>query len=157
MKSYQNIYRAARMQAAQSEPMFSSRERTAAELFVSTVALQDYETGKSLPPCDVVQRMVEVYGDAVLKRSHIRHCCPLLPDYGGDSDGELTRAALRWAVELGSMKETAFRFAALAVDGKITPEELVAAEQIRSKAVDIRRMMEDTILAIDIALKGVEK
>ena len=157
MKSYQIIYRAARMQAAQGEPIFSSRERTAAKLFVSAEALQDYETGRSLPPCDVVQRMVEVYGDAVLKRRHIRHCCPLLPDYGGDSDGGLTRAALRWAVELGSMKETAFRFAALAVDGKITPEELVAAEQIRSKAVDIRRMMEDTILAIDIALKGVEK
>ena len=55
------------------------------------------------------------------------------------------------------MKETAFRFAALAVDGKITPEELAAAEQIRSKAVDIRRMMEDTVLAIDLALKGVKK
>ena len=157
MKSYQNIYRAARMQAAQDEPIFSSRERSAEELYVSAEALQEYETGKRLPPCDVVQRMVEVYGDAVLKRRHIRQCCPLLPDYGGDSDGELTRAALRWMVELGSMKETALHFAALAVDGKITPEELEAAEQIRVKAVDIRRMMEDTVLAIDIALKGVKK
>ena len=62
MKTYTNIYRAARMKAAQDEPTFSSRERAAAELYVSTEALQDYETGKTLPPCDVVQRMVEIYG-----------------------------------------------------------------------------------------------
>lgn len=97
--------------------------------------------------------MVEVYGDAMLRRTHIRDCCPLLPDYGGDSDCELTRAALRWAVEAGSMKALALRFAELAMDGKITPAEMDEAWQIRCKAVTIRLLMDDTILAIDAALK----
>ena len=59
MKTYANIYYRARMQAAQREPLHASRERTASEIFVSCEALADYETGRTVPPCDVVQKMVE--------------------------------------------------------------------------------------------------
>ena len=153
MKAYANIYRAARMKAAQDEPTFSSRERAAAELYVSTEALQDYETGKTLPPCDVVQRMVEIYGTPDLKRQHIRANCPLLPDYGSEREGVLTRAALLWAVEAGNMREMAVRFAELAMDGNISREELAAAQLIRGKAVKLRQVMEESITAIDAALQ----
>lgn len=156
MKAYANIYRAARMKAAQDEPTFSSRERAAAELYVSTDALQDYETGKTLPPCDVVQRMVEIYGAPDLKRQHIRANCPLLPDYGSEKEGVLTRAALLWALEAGSMKEMAVRFAELAVDGTISTEELDEARRVRGKAVKLRQVMEESIAAIDAALKEVK-
>lgn len=160
MRDTNNIYRAARMAAAQQEPLFSSRERAAATLYVSTEALQDYETGRTLPPCDVVQRMVEEYGAADLKRQHIRACCPLLPDYGGQSESELTKAALGWAVAFSGANEMALRFATLAVDGKITPDEMEAAKAVRAKAVELRQIMEDTIAAIDKAtadLKGATK
>ena len=157
MKSYQNIYRAARMQAAQGEPIFSSRERTAAELFVSAEALQEYETGKRLPPCDVVQRMVEVYGDCDLKRQHIRACCPLLPDYGWENCEGLPLAALKWAIEADDMRETAMRFARMARDGRISPDELEAARRVRDKAVTLRQVMEESIEAIDQAMKGAVK
>lgn len=66
MKS-DNIYYRARMQAAQRDPLYASRERTACEIFVSAEALGDYETGRTIPPCDVVQKMVEAYGDPDLK------------------------------------------------------------------------------------------
>ena len=59
MKTYANIYYRSRMQAAQREPLHASRERTASEIFVSCEALADYETGRTVPPCDVVQKMVE--------------------------------------------------------------------------------------------------
>jgi len=156
MKTYDNIYRAARMLMAQCEPIFSSRERTALALYVSAEALQDYETGRTLPPCDVVQRMVEIYGAPDLKRQHIRANCPLLPDYGSEKEGVLTRAALLWALEACSMKEMAVRFAELAVDGSISTEELDEARRVRGKAVKLRQVMEESIAAIDAALKEVK-
>ncbi len=156
MRDTNNIYRAARMAAAQNEPLFSSRERAAASLYVSTEALQDYETGKTLPPCDVVERMVEEYGAADLKRLHIRACCPLLPDYGGETESELTKAALSWAVELSRASSMALRFANLARDGQITEDEMEAAMAVRAKAVELRQIMEDTIAAIDKAMANLK-
>lgn len=153
MRDTSNIYRAARMEAAQREPLFSSRERAAAVLYVSTEALQDYETGKSLPPCDVVQRMVEEYGADDLKRQHIRSSCPLLPDYGSDNESGLARAALSWMLEFSGTNDIAQRFAALARDGRITPDELAAARAVRAKAVELRQIMEDTIAVIDKAIR----
>lgn len=151
MKDPKNIYYRARMQAAQRNPLHASRERTACEIYVSNEALADYETGRTLPPCDVVQKMVEAYGDPDLKAAHIRACCPLLPDYGGAESSELARAALGWAVAFESAQQIALRFASVARDGRITPDELPAVEAIRSKAVELRQVMEETISAIDKA------
>ena len=151
MKS-DNIYYRARMQAAQRDPLYASRERTACEIFVSAEALGDYETGRTIPPCDVVQKMVEAYGDPDLMGAHIRACCPLLPDFGSAESSELARAALGWAVAFESAQQIALRFAAVARDGRISADELPAAEAIRNKAVELRRVMEETITAIDKAV-----
>ncbi len=156
MRDVNNIYRTARMAASQKESLFSSRERAATTLYVSTEALQDYETGKTLPPCDVVQRMVEAYSAADLKRQHIRACCPLLPDYGGEAGCELTKAALSWAVEFAGASDMTLRFACLARDGTITNDEVEAAKAIRAKAVELRQIMEDTIASIDKAMASLK-
>lgn len=97
MKEHENIYWAARMRAAERAPIFSSRERTAAALYISTDTLRDIERGISAAPCDVVQKMCELYEDPDLKAQHIRAVCPLLADYGGSGYGELALAALNWA------------------------------------------------------------
>lgn len=152
MKDPHNIYYCARMQSARRNPLHASRERTACEIYVSCEALADYETGRTVPPCDVVQQMVEAYGDPELKGAHIRAHCPLLPDYGGEESSELARAALGWAVAFESAQQIALRFAAVARDGRITSDELPAAEAIRAKAVELRRVMEETITAIDKAV-----
>lgn len=148
----ENIYYRARMRAAQRDPLHASRERTAGEIYVSGEALGDYETGRTIPPCDVVQKMVEAYGDPDLKGAHIRACCPLLPDYGSAESSELARAALGWAVAFESAQQIALRFAAVARDGRITADEEPAARAIRAKAVELRRVMEETITAIDKAM-----
>ena len=157
MKAYANMYYRARMQAAQREPLHASRERTASEIFVSCEALADYETGRTVPPCDVVQKMVEAYNDPDLKAAHIRACCPLLPDYGGEGGSELARAALGWAIAFQSAQDIALQFATVARDGRITQDELPAAQTIRAKAVELRRIMEETIAAIDKATSGQTK
>ena len=115
----------------------------------------DYETGRTIPPCDVVQKMVEAYGDPDLKGAHIRACCPLLPDFGSAESSELARAALGWAVAFESAQQIALRFAAVARDGRISGDELLAAEAIRNKAVELRRVMEETITAIDKAVAEI--
>lgn len=83
MKTYANIYYRARMQAAQREPLHASRERTASEIFVSCEALADYETGRTVPPCDVVQKMVEAYNDPDLKP--LRDALEALKNKGNDA------------------------------------------------------------------------
>ena len=124
VKAYANMYYRARMQAAQREPLHASRERTASEIFVSCEALADYETGRTVPPCDVVQKMVEAYNDPDLKAAHIRACCPLLPDYGGEGCSELARAALGWAIAFQSAQDIALQFATVARDGRIPSMQL---------------------------------
>ena len=156
VKTSGNIYYQARMRAAARDPLHSSRERTATLLYISKESLQDFETGKRLPPCDVVQKMVEAYGAPELAGDHIRACCPLLPDYGGDGNSELALAALGWAASFEDAQQLAVRFAAVARDGKITSNELPAVDAIRRKAVELRRVMEETVLAIDKAMAQME-
>ena len=91
-----------------------------------------------------------------LAGDHIRACCPLLPDYGGDGNSELALAALGWAASFEDAQQLAMRFAAVARDGKITPNELPAVDAIRRKAVELRRVMEETVLAIDKAMAQME-
>lgn len=133
VKTSGNIYYQARMRAAARDPLHSSRERTATLLYISKESLQDFETGKRLPPCDVVQKMVEAYGAPELAGDHIRACCPLLPDYGGDGNSELALAALGWAASFEDAQQLAVRFAAVARDGKITSNELPAVDAIRRR------------------------
>lgn len=150
MKS-DNIYRAARMEAAQTDKRMANRERAAAAIYCSPEALNDYENGHTLPPCDIVQAMVETYNTPDLRGQHIRACCPLMDGYGNEEGSHLAQAALGWAVAFGSVQEVAAQFAAVARDGKITPNEQAAAQMIRSKAVEIMRVMQETIDAIDKA------
>lgn len=93
-------YYEARIQASRRDPRLSNRERAAERLYVSVKSLADYETGATVPPCDVVQQMREVYGAHDLVGAHIRNYCPLMTDYGSEEPSELAQAALGWAVAM---------------------------------------------------------
>ncbi|MDL2206706.1 helix-turn-helix transcriptional regulator [Eubacteriales bacterium OttesenSCG-928-N13] len=144
------------MQAAQTNPLHASRERTAYEIYVSPEALSDYESGLTVPGCDVVQKMVEAYGNHDLRGDHIRAHCPLLPDYGGQQS-HLSQAALGWAVAFQSAQEVALQFAKVARDGRITRDEIDPACAIRAKALEVKTVMEESITAIDNALAQMKR
>jgi len=148
-----NIYRSARIAASVRNTRMTSMERAADELYISAKSLGDYETGRGCPPCDVVARMREVYGTPDLVGQHIRAVCPLMQDYGRAAPSVLAEAALGWAVALGDAQDAARRFAAVARDGRITPGEECAARAIRTRAVEIMQVMQETIAAIDKALR----
>ena len=147
----ENIYRAARMEAAKANKCLANRERAAVAIFCSPEALNDYENGHTLPPCEVVQAMVETYGTPDLRGQHIRACCPLMDGYGNEEGSHLAQAALGWAGAFGSAQEVAATFAAVARDGRITPNERSAVQLIRAKAIEIMHVMQETIDAIDKA------
>lgn len=157
MKSSENIYYRARMKAAATSHLFASRDRAAEAIYISAEALSDYETGATLPPCDVVCKMVEAYNDPALKGAHIRGNCPLMPDYGDTHSGGLEQAALSWMLLMADSKsgthEAAVRFAQLAQDGHLDAQERAEAQEIRAKAVKLRQTMDLAINAIDHALR----
>lgn len=154
MKEASNIYRMARMNAARVDKRLANRERAAALVYCSPEALNDYENGYTLPPCEVVQAMVEIYDAPELRGQHIRACCPLMDSYGTEGGSSLACAALAWAVTLRGIREIFDRFAAVAVDGRISPEEMENARLVRSRAADVLAAMQDTIDAIDKAMGG---
>lgn len=146
-----NIYRAARMEAAKDNKCLANRERAALAIYCSPEALNDYENGHTLPPCDIVQAMVETYGTPDLRGQHIRACCPLMDGYGNEEGSHLAQAALGWAVAIGNAQDVAATFAAVARDGRISPNERTAVQLIRAKALEIMHVMQETIDAIDKA------
>ena len=154
MKEASNIYRMARMNAARADKRLANRERAAALVYCSPEALNDYENGYTIPPCEVVQAMVEIYDAPALRGQHIRACCPLMDGYGTEGGASLAGAALSWVVTLRGVREIMELFAAVAVDGKISPEEMENARLVRSRAADVLAAMQDTIDAIDKAMGG---
>ena len=147
-----NIYYQARMESKKA--VYSNRERAAEALYISAGALADYETGRTVPPCDVVQRMIDVYSAHDLRGEHIRASCPLIKEYAGESPSQLAQAALGWAVAFGSVQDVAYQFAQVARDGRIGTEEHKAAQLIRAKALEIMKVMQETVTAIDKAMDG---
>lgn len=148
-----NIYYAARMMAAQRDRTFAGRDRAADEVHVSCDALAGYEKGQRIPPCDVVASMCTAYRTPALKNEHMRAVCPLMRE-GVAECSELRRAALGWVATIGSAEALGREFASLAIDGRIDREELAAALAVRAKAVELSRVMQETITAIDTAMGG---
>lgn len=152
----ENMYFKARMRAAESCPTLSNRERAAMQLYCSPEALGDYETGKTIPPCSVVQQMVEVYGDHDLRGEHIRANCPLIADYGTEHS-ELAEAALALTLETQGIQGMALQFAMVARDGKISLDEMPTAKAVCEKAATLIRTLQESVTAIDNAISQMGK
>lgn len=149
MKDRTNIYLAARAAASRRDRLLANRDRAAERLHVSVQALSDYETGETLPPCDVVQWMVDVYEDPDLRARHMRACCPLMTEGLPEPGSDLRSAALAWITAITDVTALGTEFARVARDGEITPDEREAAARIRRKAVELTQAMLETISALD--------
>ena len=149
MTKKQTIYYTARMEAARKTRIFASRERAADLIHVSAEALMDYETGLTVPPCDVVACMCRIYATT----SHGGTVSPLMLE-GIAERSELCAAALGWAVQLHDADSAVQRFVSLALDGRIRPDEVEEALHVRRKAVELTKLMQETITAIDAAMGG---
>ncbi|MEF9974783.1 MAG: hypothetical protein RR893_12750 [Clostridia bacterium] len=155
MKESPNVYYASRRRAAERNPRLNSRTGAAELRYCGAGSLDDYENGRTPTPCSVVRRMIEVYGDHSLRGEHIRAYCPLLPDYGSENS-QLAEVALGWSVEFSNAQGVAIQFATVARDGRITRDEIPMARVIREKALEVMRVMQESVTAIDNALAELE-
>ncbi|MDL2317687.1 hypothetical protein LJC74_01145 [Eubacteriales bacterium OttesenSCG-928-A19] len=152
-----SMYRRARQEGAKRNPILANMARAALEVYCSDSALADYEKGATVPPCTVVQAMVEAYGTHDLVGEHIREHCPLMCEFAASAPSDLARAACGWALAFGNAPDIAQSFLAIARDGRISPGEIDTAQMVRAKAVEISRIMQEAITAIDNALRAGQK
>lgn len=113
-----NIYRIARECAGYT------REEAAELLYISTRSLADYETGKTVPPDDVVCRMIEVYGAEWLGYKHLKHSTEVGRRYLPDLElTDLAKSVLRLQKEVADVETIKPKMVEVACDGEIHPHE----------------------------------
>ncbi len=113
-----NIYKTARKSAGYTQ------EQAAEILHVSPRSLSDYEQGKTIPPDDVVCKMVEIYGARWLGYEHLRQSSELgkkvLPPISID---DLAKSVLVLQKESSDVDEIKNNMIKIACDGIIEEHE----------------------------------
>lgn len=119
MKGYcENIYKNARRAAGLTQ------EQAAEQLYVSTRSLAEYEAGRTIPPCDVVCRMVEVYKAKHLAYLHLKQSTEVgrrfLPDL---HILDLPRSVLKLQKEVKDVTDINHHMVDVACDGTVDERE----------------------------------
>lgn len=118
MKGCGNIYRFARVSADLSQ------EIAAELLYTSSRSLSDYETGRTIPPDEIVCSMVEVYQANWLAYEHLRSSSKVgqmfLPMI---EFSDLPKAVLRFQKEVGDIQLVSRDMIEIACDGTVDQEE----------------------------------
>lgn len=128
----ENIYKIARKSAGLTQIQ-------AAELInVSVRSLADYETGKTIPPDDVVAAMVEAYQAPWLAYQHLKESSELGRRYLPDIDfSDLARAVLRFQKEVGDLKEVNGELIEIACDGQISEHEKPTWQKVAKEIKEV--------------------
>ena len=113
-----------------------TQERAAEELDISVRSLSAYENDETIPPDDVVERMVKLYNTKILGWWHLRRtsnlareCLPevILPQSNSD-------VYLQAALSQEDVTDITKTLRELLADGKITEDEFETYESVRAKA-----------------------
>lgn len=118
---YQNIYQKARNYA-------NLTQLVASELLnVSPKSLANYESEKTVPPCEVVCKMVEIYGTKWLAYKHLRQSSlvgsKFLPSLDLLDVSDLPKSVLKLQKEVGDVVGVKDNMIDVAVDGEIQEHE----------------------------------
>lgn len=117
-RTYRNIYQATRKNTG------FSREYAAGMLNVSVRSLADYESGKTIPPDDVVCNMIEIYNSKALAYLHLKCSSEVgrryLPDI---HESDLAQSVLRLHKEVDDLKLVNSDMIEIACDGAVENHE----------------------------------
>lgn len=117
-KRCENIYKTARKNAGMTQ------EEAAEMLHISTRSLTDYESGRTIPPDDIVCSMCQVYGKPELGYQHLKNSSEVgrrfLPDL---NITDLAKAVLRLQKETRDLDNVDADMIAIACDGIIDDSE----------------------------------
>lgn len=128
----QNIYRTCRRIAG------ITQEQAADKINVSVRSLADYESGRTIPGCDVVCLMVEAYQTPELAYLHLKQNTEVgrkyLPDIYLD---ELPRAVLRLQKESRDLQIVESELISIACDGVVDQHETPIWEQAKRELMEL--------------------
>lgn len=128
-----SIYLLARKKAAKTKPLLERRESAAELLMVSSQSLQNYESGVTKVPDDIIVRMANLYNTPELRNYYCQQICAIGKIQAHELDIEqlgLDRLSLKLLSsfkEINRIKEDLIEIAA---DGIITDEEKPALDNI---------------------------
>lgn len=130
-----NIYQTAR------ESSGLTQEKAAERIGVSTESIRIYESGKRIPPDDVVVRMVDIYDARYLAYQHIKEnvkaAGSLIPSNVEIKD--LPTAVLRLQKEVNDFMKIREQMIDITCDGVISEDERPAWNRITKELDDISR------------------
>lgn len=128
----ENIYKSARKAAGLTQ------EEAAEKLFISTRSLLEYEAGRTIPPDDVVCRMVEVYGVKYLAYLHLKNSTKVGKRYLPDLHIlDLPRSVLKLQKEVKDVTDINPEMIDVACDGVVEEHERETWKNIEKELLEM--------------------
>ena len=126
-----NRYYLARMEAAKKNDRLSSREGASEETGIDRKRLQRIEIGTLNPYPEEVMLMADAYHAPELMNFYCTSACPIGRKMMPKAElQELDRLAVKFLNALERIKGADKSLLAIAVDGKLTPDEIPAMEEL---------------------------
>ena len=131
-ENFTNIYKSARRDAG------ITQEQAAEQLYVSVRSLAEYEAGRTIPPCDVVCRMVEAYKAKHLAYLHLKQSTEVgrrfLPDL---HILDLPRSVLRLQKEVADVNGIHREMVEVVCDGMVEDHESETWQSIEKELMEM--------------------
>lgn len=126
-----NRYYLARMEAAKKNDHLSSREGASEEVGIDRKRLQRIEIGTLNPYPEEVMLMADVYHAPELMNFYCTSACPIGEKMVPKAElRELDRLTIKFLNALEGIKGADKSLLAIAADGKLTPDEIPAMEEL---------------------------
>lgn len=128
----ENIYKIARKSAGLTQI------QAAEAINVSVRSLADYETGVTIPPDDVVCRMIEAYRAPWLGYEHLKYSTAVGQKYLPDIKfSDLARAVLRFQKEVKDLESVDRTLIEIACDGEVDETEKPKWREVTKEVEDV--------------------
>lgn len=128
----ENIYKNARKVAGLTQ------EQAAEQLYISVRSLAEYEAGRTMPPDDVVCRMVEVYRSKPLAYLHLKNSTEVgrrfLPEL---NILDLPRSVLKLQKEVKDITDIQHQMVDVACDGVVDSHEKETWSNIEKELMEM--------------------
>ena len=126
-----NRYYLARMEAAKKNDRLSSREGASEETGIDRKRMQRIEIGTLNPYPEEVMLMADAYHAPELMNFYCTSACPIGQKIVPKAElRELDRLAVKFLNALDGIKGTDKALLSIAADGKLTPDEIPAMEEL---------------------------
>lgn len=128
----ENIYKTARLMAG------ITQEQAAELLYISVRSLAEYEAGRTIPSCETVCRMIEVYDTHWLGYEHLKKSTEVGRRYLPDIEfTDLARSVLRLQKEVADVHNINNDMIMVACDGLVQEHEKETWKHVTKEVLEM--------------------